>query len=85
MLFVSLFRLFELLNKQTQTSAPAEPVAEGKSKPEAKQKYSTKASKFIGKEISHLEKKKGYPHERAVAAAINVAKDKGMKVGAKKK
>lgn len=50
-----------------------------------KNKYSKKASSFIGKEISHLEKDKGYPHERAVAAAINVAKDKGMKVGSKKK
>ena len=43
-------------------------------------KYSDKASKVIGKEISHLQKDKGYPHDRAVAAAINVAKDKGFKV-----
>lgn len=48
-------------------------------------KYSKKASEFIGKEISHLKKDKGYPQDRAVAAAINVAKDKGMKVDAKKK
>ena len=46
-------------------------------------KYSDKASSFIGKEISHLMRDKGYPHERAVAAAINVAKEKGMKVGKK--
>ena len=52
---------------------------------EKKNKYSKKASEFIGKEISHLKKDKGYPQDRAVAAAINVAKDKGMKVGAKKK
>jgi hypothetical protein len=32
-----------------------------------------------------LKKDKGYSQERAVAAAINVAKEKGMKVGAKKK
>ena len=50
-----------------------------------KNKYSKKASEFIGKEISHLKKDKGYPQDRAVAAAINVAKDKGMKVGTKKK
>jgi hypothetical protein len=50
-----------------------------------KKKYSKKASEFIGKEISHLKKDKGYPQDRAVAAAINVAKDKGMKVGTKKK
>lgn len=47
-------------------------------------KYSDKASSFIGKEISHLMRDKGYPHDRAVAAAINVAKEKGMKVGKKK-
>lgn len=46
-------------------------------------KYSNKASSFIGKEISHLMHDKGYPHDRAVAAAINVAKEKGMKVGKK--
>ena len=46
-------------------------------------KYSDKASSFIGKEISHLMHDKGYPHDRAVAAAINVAKEKGMKVGKK--
>ncbi len=46
-------------------------------------KYSDKASSFIGKEISHLMRDKGYPHDRAVAAAINVAKEKGMKVGKK--
>jgi hypothetical protein len=49
-----------------------------------KNKYSKKASEFIGKEISHLKKDKGYPQDRAIAAAINVAKEKGMKVGAKK-
>lgn len=43
-------------------------------------KYSDAASDFIGKEISHLQKDKGYPHDRAVAAAINIAKDKGYKV-----
>jgi hypothetical protein len=49
-----------------------------------KNKYSKKASEFIGKEISHLKKDKDYPQDRAVAAAINVAKEKGMKVGSKK-
>lgn len=47
---------------------------------EGKKKYSKQASEFIGKEISHLEKDKGYTHDRAVAAAINIAKEKGMKV-----
>jgi len=59
--------------------------ATGWSVPEAlsmlsEKKYSDKASKVIGKEISHLQKDKGYPHDRAVAAAINVAKDKGFKI-----
>ena len=45
-------------------------------------KYTKKASEFIGKEISHLQKDKGYKHDRAVAAALNVAKDKGYKVPA---
>ncbi|MEK6829616.1 MAG: hypothetical protein AABY15_05850 [Nanoarchaeota archaeon] len=43
-------------------------------------KYSDAASDFIGKEISHLVKDKGYEHDRAVAAAINIAKDKGYKI-----
>jgi len=43
-------------------------------------KYSNSANKFIGNEISHLEKDKGYSHDRAVAAAINIAKEKGYKV-----
>ena len=43
-------------------------------------KYSDAASDFIGKEIGHLQKDKGYAHDRAVAAAINIAKDKGYKV-----
>lgn len=43
-------------------------------------KYSDAAQDFIGKEISHLEKDKEYEHDRAVAAAINIAKDKGYKV-----
>lgn len=46
-------------------------------------KYSDKASNFIGKEIGHLQKDKDYPHDRAVAAAINIAKDKGYKIPAK--
>lgn len=62
--------------------------ASGWAVPEPKQqldekKYSDKASKFIGKEIGHLEKDKNYKHDRAVAAAINVAKDKGYKIPAK--
>jgi hypothetical protein len=43
-------------------------------------KYSKKASDFIGKEISHLIHDKDYEHDRAVAAAINIAKDKGYKI-----
>jgi hypothetical protein len=80
----SLFRVFEYLAKeQQQTSTEEQPLQEAKKK--KKNKYSKKASEFIGKEISHLKKDKGYPQDRAVAAAINVAKEKGMKVGAKKK
>ena len=66
-------------NQGNRIDDPSQEVNEGKNK------YSKKASSFIGKEISHLKKDKGYPQDRAVAAAINVAKDKGMKVGAKKK
>lgn len=43
-------------------------------------KYSDAASDFIGKEISHLMHDKNYEHDRAVAAAINIAKDKGYKI-----
>jgi hypothetical protein len=64
-----------------QTRANNAPSLEESKK---KNKYSKKASEFIGKEISHLKKDKGYPQDRAVAAAINVAKEKGMKVGSKK-
>ncbi len=46
----------------------------------SEKKYSDSASNFIGKEISHLMKDKGYSHERAVAASINIARDKGYKV-----
>ena len=54
-------------------------------KKKKKPKYSEKASEFIGKEISHLKKDKKFPQDKSVAAAINVAKKKGMKVGPKKK
>lgn len=79
----NLYQLFELINKlrnaEQKTTTEEQPLNEKKNK------YSKKASSFIGKEISHLKKDKGYPQDRAVAAAINVAKEKGMKVGAKKK
>jgi hypothetical protein len=35
---------------------------------------------FVGKEISHLMHDKDYPHDRAVAASLNVARDKGYPV-----
>lgn len=47
-------------------------------------KYSEKASNFIGHEIGHLIHDKDYSHDRAVAASINIAKDKGYKVPEKK-
>jgi hypothetical protein len=43
-------------------------------------KYSDEASEFISKEISHLVSDKGYSQERAVAAALNVAREKGFNV-----
>jgi hypothetical protein len=43
-------------------------------------KYTDDASEFISKEISHLVHDKGYSQERAVAAALNVAREKGYKV-----
>lgn len=97
----NLYQLFEIVNKLRNGEQQTKPTSkeqttddfqtranmgssleEGKKK---KNKYSKKASEFIGKEISHLKKDKGYPQDRAVAAAINVAKEKGMKVGDKKK
>lgn len=78
----NLYQLFELINKLRNTEQKA--TTEEQPLNEKKTKYSKKASEFIGKEISHLKKDKGYPQDRAVAAAINVAKDKGMKVGSKK-
>lgn len=65
--------------KENKVNDPSQEISE------TKNKYSKKASSFIGKEIKHLKKDKGYSQERAVAAAINVAKEKGMKVGSKKK
>jgi hypothetical protein len=41
--------------------------------------YEDKKSDFVGKEISHLMKDKKYPQKRAVAAALNIAKKKGLK------
>ena len=43
-------------------------------------KYSDDASDFISKEISHLMKDKGYSQDRAIAAALSVAREKGYKV-----
>jgi len=42
-------------------------------------KYSPEAQAFISKEIKHLMDDKGYEHDRAVAAAINIAREKGYK------
>ena len=79
----NLYQLFELISKlrsgEQKTTAEEQPLNEKKTK------YSKKASEFIGKEITHLKKDKGYPQDRAVAAAINIAKEKGMKVRSKKK
>ena len=44
------------------------------------EKSSEEARDFIGKEISHLVHDKGYEHNRAVAAALNIAREKGYKV-----
>jgi hypothetical protein len=35
---------------------------------------------FVGKEISHLMHDKDYPHDRAVAASLNVAREKGYPI-----
>lgn len=43
-------------------------------------KYSEEAREFISEEISHLMNDKGYDHDRAVAAAIEQAREKGYKV-----
>ncbi len=45
-----------------------------------KQEYSDQAREFISKEVSHLMKDKGMSQKRAVAAAHDIAKRKGMKV-----
>jgi hypothetical protein len=89
---LSLIKLFDKQNKNTVNKTDSKINKTGNFDPTAsknlkedkkKNKYSKKASEFIGKEISHLKKDKGYTQDRAVAAAINVAKDKGMKVGKK--
>lgn len=46
----------------------------------SEKKYSDEASEFISKEISHLMNDKDYSQERAVAAALSVAREKGYKV-----
>jgi len=91
---LSLIKLFDKQNKNTINKTDSNINKTGNFDPTAsknlkedkkKNKYSKKASEFIGKEISHLKKDKKFPQKKAVAAAINVAKDKGMKVGTKKK
>jgi hypothetical protein len=47
---------------------------------EEAKKYSSDAQEFIGKEIGHLMKDKGYKQNQAVAAAIAIARSKGYKV-----
>ena len=42
----------------------------------------------VGEEISHLQRDKGYPHKRAVAAALNIqrsGKMRGKRHGKRKK
>ena len=82
--------LLNYIKEQSQNLYKLHSLKEEKSRIESElnflneNKYSAEASKFIGKEISHLEKDKDYKHDRAVAAAINIAKDKGYKVPKKK-
>jgi len=42
--------------------------------------YSSDAQAFISKEIKHLMDDKGYDHDRAVGAAMSIAREKGYKV-----
>jgi hypothetical protein len=70
----NLYKLHTLNEEKTKIENDLKVLSENK--------YTKKASNFIGKEISHLQKDKGYKHDRAVAAALNVAKDKGYKVPA---
>jgi hypothetical protein len=70
----NLYKLHTLNEEKTRIENELKVISENK--------YTKKASNFIGKEISHLQKDKGYKHDRAVAAALNVAKDKGYKVPA---
>lgn len=44
------------------------------------EKSSQSARDFVSKEISHLINDKGYSHDRAVAAALSIARDKGYQV-----
>lgn len=46
----------------------------------AESEYSEKAREFISKEIEHLVEDKGYEQDRAVAAAMDMARRKGYKV-----
>lgn len=83
---ISKKELVNYINEQVKNLYKLHTLKEEKSKIENdlkvlnENKYTKKASEFIGKEISHLQKDKGYKHDRAVAAALNVAKDKGYKV-----
>lgn len=47
-------------------------------------KYSRPAREFISEEVSHLVREKGYPVKRAVAAAISMARRRGLKVPARR-
>lgn len=74
--------IFETLDKLLKIEELKEELQKAESDLQilSERKYSKKASDFIGKEISHLINDKGYSHERAVAAALNIAKDKGYKI-----
>lgn len=83
---MSLVEFKNYIKNQAQNLLKIEILKEEKQKLEnelsnlSENKYSDKASNFIRKEIGHLQHDKGYKHSRAVAAAINVAKDKGYKI-----
>lgn len=47
--------------------------------PEKKDAYSDKAREFLGDEIEH-HREKGMPQDQAVAAAMDEARRKGLKV-----
>lgn len=70
----------EPLLKTEDIAKSLEVAARANTRKSVFEKSSKKAQDFVSSEIKHLKEDKGYPQKRAVAAALNIARDKGYKI-----